>query len=99
MDFIGLMKVGELRYKIMIKHKVTNFKRIKQMSVDELRDFIFSITYDCKNSCLGCNIDCNENVCKARIKEYLLSEVKDEIKKCISEAKVISVFDLKNKLF
>lgn len=57
---------------------MTNFERIKGMSVEELADYIHGVSEGTK-PCVKCDMDCDfcelsDEECKEKIKEWLESE-------------------------
>ena len=63
------------------KVKQTNYDRIRNMSVEELTDFLFELgnhnTTICHILCNGYKSNCGRN-CAAKLKQWLESEVEGE---------------------
>lgn len=54
---------------------MTNYERIKNMSVEEMEEFLFDMT-DCQ-TCRA-TLLCDDNGCKNAVKKYLESEVTND---------------------
>lgn len=56
----------------------TNYERIKNMTVDEMVEFILKrpFTYITCNNCIGTKseVECKERFCKGHIKQWLQQE-------------------------
>ena len=56
---------------------MNNFEKIKAMDIDEMAEFIDTISLCCEKACANPHCTGNQNLCLEHIKKWLESEVRE----------------------